>query len=55
MRNGGNGSVRRRRGTVGQGNGGGGATGTYVGAWDWVGGCRGTWSAEAVLVLLRGV
>ena len=40
MRNGGNGSVRRRSGTVGQGNGGGGAVGAYVGGdapWDWAG------------------
>ena len=55
MRNGGNGSVRRRSGTVGQRNGGGGTVGAYVGAWEWVGGCRGTLSAEAALVLLRGM
>ena len=54
MHNGGNGSVRRRSDTVGQGNGGGGAVGAYVGAWDWVG-CKGTLSAEAAVVLLRGM
>ena len=54
MCNGGNGSVRRRSGTVSQRNGGG-AVGAYVGACDWVGGCRGTLSAEAALVLLRGM
>ena len=52
--NGGNCSVRRPDGAVGQRNGGGGAVGAYVGAdasWDWAG--RGTLSAEAALVLLR--